>query len=42
MRAGVNGRSACIDHAVLFRLLFINSGFYSEDGDPLGVLRAMS
>lgn len=30
LRAGINGRAACIDHAVPFRLLLIGSGFYSK------------
>lgn len=43
MRAGVNGRAACIDYAVLVQLLFINSGFYSAgSSESLWVLRAMS
>ena len=30
LRAGVNGRAACIDHAVPFRLLLIGSSFYPK------------
>lgn len=30
LRADINGRAACADHAVLFRPLYINVGFSSE------------
>lgn len=30
LRAEMNGRAVCADHAVLFRLLYISLGFFSE------------
>lgn len=30
LRAHINGRAVCADHAVLFRLVYISLGFYSK------------